>query len=132
MSAGFIAVVRNWTTSDFKYFTVWGVTITELYFCLVMGSYVINSIRGGGKERDPHSPIRMWKFVSVFFQMALLWEVIITCVYWTILWPFETHPEGTKFTAFWHTSLVHLLPVIYLIVEYIFNRIYFEWHQLWV
>jgi hypothetical protein len=67
MSAGFLAVVRNWTTSDFKYFTVWGVTITELYFCLVMGAYMINAIRGAGKERDPHSPIRMWKFVSVFF-----------------------------------------------------------------
>ena len=64
--------------------------------------------------------------------MALLWEVIITLVYWTILWPFENHPPGKKFEQFCKTSLEHLLPIIYLLVDFCFNRIYFEWHQIWV
>ena len=67
MSTGFIAVVRSWKWSDFKYFTVWGVTLTELYFCLLMAAYLVDALRGKGRERDPHSPLRMWKLVSVFF-----------------------------------------------------------------
>jgi hypothetical protein len=67
MSAGFIFVVSKWKFRYFKYFTVWGVVITELYFCLLMVAYIVEMFLGKKESRDPHSILRMWKWVSALF-----------------------------------------------------------------
>jgi len=87
--------------------------------------------RGMEKEKDPYSPFRLWKWVTVLFQTALLWETVITIVFWLLLWGFGAH-AGTFFHDFCDTSIVHLLPIIYLLIDYSLNRIYFEWNQVWI
>jgi hypothetical protein len=46
MTSGFIFVVRHWKFRYFKYFTVWGVTIVELYFSLLMIAYLVEKVWG--------------------------------------------------------------------------------------
>jgi hypothetical protein len=132
MTAGFIEIGRFWhLPNDYKYFTNWGVTMTELYFTTILLSYAVQRC-GKEQDRTPYAPCKMWKFVTYLFQTAITWEVIITIVYWALLWPTETHANHGIWYDFKRTCLVHLLPLIYLTVDFILNRIYFEWEQRWI
>ena len=127
-SAFFFSASHFKFPTSFKYFTNWGQTLTEIYFCMVMLAYAVERCDRGKQDVDHHATCKMWKVVTYLFQTALMWEVIITIVFWAILWPTETHITHGWCYDFRHTALVHLLPLIYLLVDFVLNRIYFEWH----
>lgn len=64
----------------------------------------------------------MWKFVSFLFHFAVVYEVIITIIYWSILYRFEKVSSPLEH-LFVMTSLVHMLPMTYLIIDFSLNRI---------
>ena len=73
----------------------------------------------------------MWKLVSVLFMTAIRMELCITSVYWAILWPIEKKVDDQSY-LFYKTSVVHMLPLIYLTTDFILNRITIEWSLLWL
>lgn len=130
----FIYNATNWRyPAIYKYFTIWGMTLTTIYFLIVMIGYLCEYCNKGerGIDPKPYSPFRMWKWVTFTFQAALTWETVITIVYWALLWPTEDHSDGA-----WHdfirTSIGHLWPFVYLMIDFVLNRYYFEWKQIWL
>jgi hypothetical protein len=75
------------------------------------------------KLENPYSPFQLWKWVTFLFQAAILWEIIIALVYWSILWPGESNHS---LQALIDEMMYHLFPVVYLIIDFFMNRIYFE------
>ena len=62
---------------------------------------------------------------------ATLWSCIITSIYWSILYKndkelIKDRPD-LKFLKFGN----HLLPIAFLSIEWLLNRIYFETNQIW-
>jgi hypothetical protein len=129
-TATFIYKYRGFPPKSYKYFTTWGMTITTLYYVLLMVAYILKRFETPNQQKNPYSPFRMWKWVTFIYQCALCWETIITIVYWSVLWPTEVHINK------WHeikkNFLGHLFPLIYLYIDYALNRYYFEWHQIWL
>ena len=80
----------------FEFFTIWGLNVTELYFTLSLLAYIVRKCKGPPKEadKDPFSPWRLWKWVTFIFQTILLWELVITVVFWTILWKWTVEKYG--------------------------------------
>ena len=74
----------------------------------------------------------MWKTVTFIFQTVLLWEVIISVVFWIFIWPGMHPPSEEWWVKFLGTGIcLHLIPILLLLIEYGMNRIYFEWQQIW-
>ena len=105
----------------YKYFTMWGLTLTAFYFALVMVAYTIVCFK--------QSPL-IEQFVSLVFQTALLWEIVITAVFWTLLWP-AVAENGQVWDEFVFQSVFHLLPIACLGLEFSFNSLCFEWRFIW-
>lgn len=127
-----ILVLSDWHQSQshkymyyFKYFTEWGLAITAIYFTIVIVAYIefFLTMKQPKKLTDPYSPFRLWKWVTFLFQAALLWEIIITLVYWSILWPGES---DHSLQSLIDEMMFHLFPCVYLIIDFCMNRIYFE------
>ena len=79
---------------DFMYFTVWGVWITWITFSSFAIAYLVQFTKTRNAEEiinqealDSSSPLWLWKWCSFIYMTALLWEVIITLIFWTLLWP---------------------------------------------
>ena len=66
------------------------------------------------------------------FQSALLWELIIFTIYWSLLYP-DDKASGRLDTpwAMFSDCLDHMFPLAFLITEWCLNRIYFEKNQVW-
>ena len=111
---------------SFKYFTLWGVCISETYFSILMIAYIVDyfSKHEERKYKNPYSPFRMWKWVTFLFQTAFLWEIAITTIYWGMLWWYETHSVKT----FFNECKDHLMPFLILLTDYIINRVTYELH----
>ena len=109
---------------------MWGLTATSVYFISILTAYIHAHFANSGNQ-NPDASFKLWKCVSFLFQTALLWEVVITIVFWTLLWPYYPKDQNA-FRLFLQQSKYHLLPLVYLTVDFTFNRIYFEWSHLWV
>ena len=81
----------------FEFFTIWGLNVTELYFTLSLLAYAVRKWKGPSKETDPYSPWHLWKWVTFIYQTILLWEIVITLVFWTILWPWVVKKYGDDY-----------------------------------
>jgi len=133
ITLSFIERSRFWhLPKDYKYFTNWGFTMTEFYFIIVVLAYAVDRFGSKAQDSNHFGNCKMWKWVTYLFQTAITWEVIITIVYWGLLWPTETHVAHGWLYDFKRTILVHLLPLIFLSIDFALNRIYFEWHQVWI
>ena len=127
-----ILILNDWIQSQshryiyyFKYFTEWGLAITAIYFTIVLVAYIeyYVTMNKPKKLENAYSPFKLWKWVSFLFQAAILWEIIITLVFWTILWPgYSNH----SFHYLIIEMMYHLFPVVYLIIDFCMNRVYFE------
>jgi hypothetical protein len=119
--------------NSYKYFTTWGLNMTELYLLLAVSAYILNCFDNPKKEhRNPYACFEMWKWVTIVYQVALTWETVITIVYWSILWSTENHANHSWWYYFWRTALVHILPLVYLLIDYSMNRFYFEESHIWI
>lgn len=86
MTSTFVIHTTFWSSWNvYKYFTIWGFTLTTVYFLLVMASYLTRSCKP--VSSDPSSPFHIWKWVSFLFQTLLSWEIVITVVFWVLVWP---------------------------------------------
>jgi hypothetical protein len=112
---------------EYKFFTFWGFALTEAYFVAVMAAYARNAYR---KHKGLEAPSRMWKVVSSLFHFAVTFEVVITLIYWTLLWPYEKVNSPLPH-IFYSTCLVHFLPLTYLSIDFCFNSIHIEWNFVW-
>ena len=69
-----------------------------------------------------------WKWISMLFTSAILWESVIASVYWTILFPEDSkrrlHTVGLYIGNFFD----HLFPIVFLTIDFCLNRIYVEWN----
>ena len=66
------------------------------------------------------------------FQTAILWELVIFTIYWSLLYP-DDKASGRLDTpwAMFSDCLDHMFPLAFLITEWCLNRIYFEKNQVW-
>mmetsp|Transcript_11730 Transcript_11730/g.15932 ORF Transcript_11730/g.15932 Transcript_11730/m.15932 type:complete len:86 (+) Transcript_11730:445-702(+) len=62
---------------------------------------------------------------------ALLWECLISSVYWSILYSYDKERvAGSPSKKFWNYA-AHLFPIVFLTIEWLLNRIFFEMNQIW-
>lgn len=130
-----------------QYFTIWGMWLTTFYFTFTF----VSQLRFRKRQRaslmspssadlqhkvaglaDSESPWHVWKWASMLFTTALLWECIIASIYWTILYPTDRknrllgHPWAQFFNVF-----DHAVPVICLWLDWCLNCVWIEWNHLY-
>ena len=85
-------------------------------------------LRSDGYEpKDSSSPFHLWKWCSALFQTAMLWELVIFTIYWTLLYK-DDKASGRLDTPWrmFSDCMDHLFPLTCLIFEWCLNRIYFD------
>lgn len=72
----------------------------------------------------------MWKWTSSLFMSALLWEMVITLVFWFLLFPNSDYSSVTGMN-YLLMYINHTVPLLVLLIDFCFNAIWFEKHQVW-
>ena len=116
---------------DLEYFTEWGVWLTTIYFTYAF----VTHLRYRGKDgtpKDTESIWNAWKWLSALFVTILLWECIIASIYWPVLFPadLEDRLRGKPLKQF-SNLFDHAVPVTCLWIDWVLNRIWVEWNQLY-
>ena len=121
---------RIWGFFALQYFTAWGVWMTTAYFTFA----TITHLRYRKKEqglKDSESPWCAWKCLSALFKTALLWECVIASVYWPTMYPADRRTHMNDFKWNFANACDHLLPICVLFTDWLLNRIYYEWNQIY-
>jgi len=102
------------------YMTIWGLTITAIYFTLATycqasyGDYL-------GKSTNA---VTLSKVTYVLCELAFSLEMVIGIVYWSLLFPYDkdsAHPEW-----YWlFDAMLHAMTPIMILTENIFNGVKF-------
>jgi hypothetical protein len=97
---------------DFEFFTTWGVIMT--FVCMSCSLYV----QLANKPKKQHS-LCAWKVYIFLFEQALVYEVIITGLFWTVL--FDSMINRPIFQDPWQKlglKMHHSLPMLLLTADY--------------
>ena len=101
ISAAFWVLVAIYDMNRYGMFslwflTVWGIWLTTLNFILLTVGHITQARtlkKANGKSNlviiDSSNPFHLWKMSSYISQMALVYEVLITLVYWCLLYEKE-------------------------------------------
>ena len=73
---------------------------------------------------DSNSPTQLWKTTSNLFTVALINNIMVTALYWFLLYPALEH-ELKEFEV-----LKHTVPISCLMSDFLLNNIVIEWRQL--
>ena len=106
--------------SHLIYLTQWGLWLT--FFTLILG----NLARKGRSQNSNKRVCRIWKAWTIMYELALTMEILITLVFWTILYPGETDCNASNPNGIHELHCVNLLgdhcvPLFCLLVDYTFN-----------
>ena len=113
-----------------EYFTIWGWLLTVT--TVIMSQFLNPTYTARGYFRSKNSCFLAWKWFTILFQFSLIMEIIITPVFWILLWGYVK--DEPKFEPFWKkTALIldHCMPLIILLFEFVFvNAIAFSRRHL--
>ena len=93
----------------FKYFSNWGVILTLITMVLAL-RVPFREDSNAQQQSSNSSKSGRWKSYLIFFQMSLVFEVVITVVYWAFM-SRPKHNFGTKIC-------IHIVPIISLTIEF--------------
>lgn len=113
-----------------QYFTIWGMWLTTTYFIYAF----VSLLRYRKKEdqlKDSDSIWHTWKWLSSLFMTAVMWQSVISIVYWSVLYEDDKERVGNTFMGNYWNFCDHLFPIIFLIIDWFLNRIYFEKNQIY-
>ena len=109
--------------TDLKYLTFWGILLTAITFTsLTIARLRHHIFKGELKLTEPHHFFTLEKFCIFIFGMTMAFEFLITIMYWTVLYDWDGYSRSID--AFLDI-IGHALPLIVLIIDFIFNRIPF-------
>ena len=116
--------------ADIRYVTKWGFWMT--WICFAAGLFSIEPPATGDKallKKFKYSPWRAWKWQTLLFEIALTFQIMITIVYWTLLFK-STFQPGKTLTAKFSLVLDHFLPLLLLLIEYLLfsNPVFLKRH----
>ena len=104
-------------------FTLWGMYATIFTFILL----IIHTMRKEEALERSHTFLsNLW---VIMFTLSLVWEIIITIVFWSLLYH-EFHPFSS-FGAFWNHGF-HILPVLFLLIDYFTNEWRLQHKHIWI
>lgn len=108
------------------YFTGWGWYLWGLYNLFSLYLYVRHGL---GKDPLPASNFReksteMWKVTTFLFETATVYQVIITSFFWLAIFPYYPFP------MYFCDYAKHGVPMVFLTIELVINRIAFEWRHV--
>lgn len=101
----------------FKAFTIWSLTLTSISFGLMLSNTFANS------NNETQSSKFLWKISLLVFTIILTAEVIVTVVFWALLYSKENDP-GHIFDNVDRFNLrsFHILPLLYLVIDFLTNN----------
>lgn len=108
----------------YKYFTVWGMIFS--FTCYATGTWIVFHKNEDSvfNEAQKHSPLCAWKIYIFMFETSIAIEIIITVVFWLILWPDASKaPEFQPPIRKIGLILDHTLPIACLTLDYFINAI---------
>ena len=100
------------------YFTTWGLIFT--FISIWLGTYITFAKTS---TKNKYSPFCAWKWYIFTYELAFIMEIIITCVFWLLLYssmkkkPLYANSEIQMLGLVLH----HSLPLILLVIDYTIN-----------
>lgn len=67
----------------------------------------------------------MWKWATFLHQMAWEWNFVITLVFWTMLYPFQTHGTSPRLNR-WLNFMDHICPFGYVTIDWFLSAMRYE------
>jgi hypothetical protein len=96
----------RWFPVSIIYFSNWGFWTTNIYFVLVLMKF---------PDRE------VTKRFSHFFHTLIAMEIVITVVFWTLIYPSSGYPKEGKIIQ---NFAIHVIPIGCLLVEFLINKIH--------
>ena len=106
----------------FKFFTVWGIYATLA--CYAAGTWIAfhQSEDAVFDEAQKHNLFCAWKIYIFMFEIAVSIEIVITLVFWLLLWEeAKNHPFYEPPMRKLGLVLDHGLPIVILTLDYVVN-----------
>lgn len=105
-------------------FTIWGLIASILSFMLL----ILHSYNRKRKKTWYHQ--WLWRTALLLFETAIVWEIVITIVFWSILY------KDVKSFIFggiddFNMHFDHIFPVVFLLIEFSTNKYLFRL-QHWI
>jgi len=92
---------------------------TALFTFLVIG-HILDS-----KQTESQSTWCMWKWATFLHQMAWEWNFIISLIFWTMIYPFETHVWSYPVNH-WLEFMEHICPFALTTIDWFLNPMKYE------
>ena len=115
---------------DIRFLTKWGIWLTWL--CFLIGMFALEPIPQGDRallKSYKYSPFRAWKWHLILFECAFTLELVITGVFWSLLY---TDVYNPNWNARRKASMImdHSVPLGLLLFEYLFlaNPVFLRRH----
>ena len=121
-----------------RYFTQWGLVLTILTLILLIFSYLSSTLSSPNQVIEhPKRRVRKLNYLGlVLYEMCWATECLITLVFWAVLMPLFAHhllnPQQ-KYIGLVYIGILgaHITPIIWLILEAVFNQIRFIPGHIW-
>lgn len=107
------------------------------FFTFVIGSFVTNyeaepiedfNYQDLNFHHTKYTPFRAWKWYIFLFEASIIFELIITIFFWSVLYKdvsekWEKDPSSYSEWHKWSTRLDHSAPLGLLVFDYMFNAV---------
>ena len=103
----------NWS------FFCWGAWLV----CINYSQYSFG-VKGQAPPNDSSKPSQLWKVSSALFTVAIVNQIMVTALYWVLLYPTIDHQLQE------YEILKHSVPLICLLIDFVLNNIVIEWSSL--
>ena len=105
------------------FMTVWGYLFTLATF--ILGVRLMGKPAPEDGAESTRKCCKGWKWWIFLYQTSLSLEIIITIVYWVLLYPLIKNTEFLNKNRLvqWHLALIHTVPIGCLVVDYFINAV---------
>ena len=118
-----INFAEDWTIhwEHLPWLTIWGWYLLGLYLAIVTYQHWKHDIKGEPLDEDSSSPWLYWKIVTGLFEISLIYEFMITIVFWILLAPYMG-PDDWH----WKEYTMHGAGLAFLLGDFALNNILIE------
>jgi len=131
-----LSTINNPGFSKFQYFTIWGLTLVTITFILALIQHHRNlriqeeGIRSSDLKK---STIVFWRIVHLIYEIALICEMIVTFIFWTMLFPIMIiHIDETTTIFVVVMCQIHFFPFVLLLTDFVLVRMHFIPRHAWI
>ena len=115
--------IEDGNFENMKTFSVWGISLTAITFLLL----ILNSTTRLRRSSTCHQIT--FKTTLMWFEVSMMWNVIITVIFWSILYKDVVwNPFGSLQNFNIHT--IHIFPILFCMIDYCTNVYLFRIHHL--